>query len=1285
MFDVDKLYLATKQYDENGKEIQFENIDDTKGYTQEQLTSIYRKQSMAAIQNRLIDNYQTIISDQLNFADSRASIDVLTSTLKKNILPLVRESTTGYLQPGIELTPAFQSLRKMEYSTGKSGIGPFALNITNLALTQFVHLSMDYGDNIFNFGDLDQIYGQDGERISGWLSAMVNAHVDVAKDPYVLSLNVNQLTYKYVNFLLRAGKGISTFTFIAQPALKKFTERAIASGGMYGRNVDGKTPDNTILKKSANSVYYEILNEYTNKLKAQLSDYKKAFSQEKDNDKKAAQQNFILEVDKLLNGKEGNTPYKLVFNLDNAASALTNKDSIYSTYFQVLCLKSLKKIEPYADELSSLVTVSRVDTKKFGNNIAAQLHYINNLNAFRYGEHKHSNKAIQWIILDKNGKNVAAELPGEKGNIDGSRNALDIYFNNTFLDSKLRIATGLTRQLLRRQTITATDVFRNAFLTFMARKGGKSEIFTGDNNTMANYVYNMMVNEKTVNTIASAIECVMRYRAMSNIGVYENSLFANNIIQTLNSSSPLKYNSDSARINLGKKLFGIKYNQVDLTCNHDKRAVTDRLRSIMYGYTIKNDNGETINMPSLFTRVSNLLYALKAYPEQFSDTGLIDADGNVINELLNYLNPQPANENFPYGRLLLKTPNVKLGIDTKQILVSAFDQLLSNPNEQIKALANDIAFYAYYSSYDTIGANSFFDLIPTKYRKQYDQSLRMALNAPDSLLESIIGDIDDVCDVISRNYWYDSKIVDSYIDHQQSKKFGTFAGQHNLKTLRLNKQSVPGVIITSYANSDFFTLKLGDNSYLYKLVGVIYATNDSETKKLRNVYTVIPKAGIHSGRNHVYEFNVSLSEASLYKENMLPSYFKYTQDTIDYIQNLISDTKQLTKYQKEHGMHLEYESVSPLQISSEDYYDVAVKEHDDTITTFGNVKISLINDKQTLLNKSDVQIDLTQLKSKQSIDEIVSQIIKDIDIESSVNNPISISIKGELSSDFVSSQFKNDVINEQLSIFENRLRDSEEEYSDTQIQHMLNEFKNRLESDSKFIYSIRVQQFASDIMQSLYGKGLQIGNILLDGDTQSGVNIAINLNNNPDVQNTTVLIDSLHDKSDSNSKAVQLSQNINFGISASSIMDEVENNNAESLETKEQIQQQTDLLVQGLSQMEQKLQQKEDKNMKRVQELTDDVDTFVSPNRTTIENYDYLDLSDAVSGASFLQQTNQTNNQQVSDTKKTTITNAEGNPIDTESTISSSDLLSALSKPVDNNDKNAAESIGDKLNQECNK
>ncbi|MEE3413769.1 MAG: hypothetical protein VZR53_00170 [Prevotella sp.] len=53
----------------------------------------------------------------------------------------------------------------------------------------------------------------DGNSIMGWLSAMINKHVDVAKNPDITKLNVNNSTFNVVALLLRLGYGKRTFAF----------------------------------------------------------------------------------------------------------------------------------------------------------------------------------------------------------------------------------------------------------------------------------------------------------------------------------------------------------------------------------------------------------------------------------------------------------------------------------------------------------------------------------------------------------------------------------------------------------------------------------------------------------------------------------------------------------------------------------------------------------------------------------------------------------------------------------------------------------------------------------------------------------------------------------------------------------------------------------------------------------------------------------------------------------------------------------------------------------------
>ena len=69
------------------------------------------------------------------------------------------------------------------------------------------------GASKYNLNQFDEITGQDGYKILDWLSAMINAHVDVAKDPYIIVLNVNKLhTTWLVSYLELVKVGILSYS-----------------------------------------------------------------------------------------------------------------------------------------------------------------------------------------------------------------------------------------------------------------------------------------------------------------------------------------------------------------------------------------------------------------------------------------------------------------------------------------------------------------------------------------------------------------------------------------------------------------------------------------------------------------------------------------------------------------------------------------------------------------------------------------------------------------------------------------------------------------------------------------------------------------------------------------------------------------------------------------------------------------------------------------------------------------------------------------------------------------
>jgi len=179
---------------------------------------------------------------------------------------------------------------------------------------------------------------------------------------------------------------------------------------------------------------------------------------------------------------------------------------------------------------------------------------------------------------------------------------------------------------------------------------------------------------------------------------------------------------------------------------------------------------------------------------------------------------------------------------SESVLISSFNDLLENDNENIRNLAKDIAFYSYYSNYDNNDPNSFFHLVPSLYRAQYDKAIKSGLNCSDSnFLSCVIGDgysdktslLDlfsqsdgfarEVIDIISRNYWYYDYIVTPY--KPLSKKSANVSqnyGEVDREPQLINGKLFSGLIITSNANDrPYIKVTKGDVTVLYKNVGYI--------------------------------------------------------------------------------------------------------------------------------------------------------------------------------------------------------------------------------------------------------------------------------------------------------------------------------------------------------------------------------------------------------------------------------------------------------------------------------
>lgn len=884
-FDVDKIYLSNMSY--------------FKGKLQ---TDMNTKEG---ISNRLLENYMKIITDKKHYAGARASIDVITSKLQDELLnPYLRKKSNGYLTGMTQLLPSFQALRKMEFGVGKTGIGPFALNVTNLALTQAANISMDYGSNEYGFGDLNETLGKDENRIADWLSAMVNAHVDVAKDPYVFDLNINQATYKHANFLIRAGMGIATFRFLAQPILKEFCNKVNSSGGIYQGNPAMRNGDPTAQSQSKRQIANALYEKYVKLYESLYGEDKKLLYFKAKYDSELRKSNDKNKLFAPIDKKFIFQP-KAEFGTSLAEHALQNPTSQEGLLYQLQALDTFQDIEPYANAISKLVTLSQIDTKKFGNSIIQQRNWANNLYQFIYGADADCGFVVKEDWFDKEYP-IGEKEKGGYSSKERSIAALMHYYDKTYLMSKFESAYHFTRDALKTQLISATPAHIQLFDDMCKLMNGTVEYFQGSpkldqeqNSNLNVETYSPIQNKEIVQEISNKLDNIQRFQALT--------LF-------------------------GPELYDPNSDMIDFTCGGSIDRVVSKTKGLLFGE-------DRVDGKSLFERINDLVVDIKTDPNKEVET--VDAfgkqiktkahadlrsKGDVSNDLLKYLIPMMPTNDFPVGRILLASPQTFTPEQMKNRYRTAFYQLLQHRVDYIRELAQDIVFYAYYSSYDQNTANSFFDLVPYEYRQQYDKALTKYLNSTNSQSEEFIekkGLSSMIMDTMCRNFWYDEQLVPTVypnnddslyfvddeedFDDEESDQPDIIYSKSNLEiTLGSNydeeaRYAFPGVLLSTTIKSlpktklaSYVKVTANGKSYLYKHIGSIRRSRLASNGKKFNqnpidIFIMVPKAGLHKAKMNQFEFYANDEYDSVFDYNMLPG--DMAEDVLrDLIMNRLQNT-----------------------------------------------------------------------------------------------------------------------------------------------------------------------------------------------------------------------------------------------------------------------------------------------------------------------------------------------------------------------------------------------------------
>lgn len=417
-FDIDKLYVARFAYNKNG-------IKFNKG------NSLKYDEVRNFIKNEMLEAYLKVLLTRDNTNSLKLSIDNATENVKEVLRDI--EGPSSYHPTPFEVySPTYQEARKAEYTGGKAGIGPFALNNAHHILTQLTKLSMvrDVFTNTLNIWNIGGIYDtpvagmKKGGRILDWLSAMINGFVDIAKDPYIVRLNVNSWTYNMVSFLLRTGKGKQTFYFVAQPILKEMAEAVIKTKGKYGIDRT-KTPT-----QLENEAIESVLDKYDPTKKYRK---KYEFINGNENSKANEYQDLFSTYQKENGEYTSRTRELLKLNKEEISNFNEEQVRIYYAW---------KALKPYADSLANLVKYSKVDTKKTGKTFAEQQTYYNGM----------------WAMTED--ANFA----------DGE---IERFYNETFIAKKTENSIPFGTSIFKNLLLRNTDTFlskKDIMLSLLGRK-----------------------------------------------------------------------------------------------------------------------------------------------------------------------------------------------------------------------------------------------------------------------------------------------------------------------------------------------------------------------------------------------------------------------------------------------------------------------------------------------------------------------------------------------------------------------------------------------------------------------------------------------------------------------------------------------------------------------------------------------------------------------------------------------------------------------------------------------
>lgn len=802
-FDIDKLYLASLAYD----------VKDSKA------TREFPKGTKQYYQNKLLENYMTLLKDNDNSIQiAMRSIDNDTD-LVQNIANQFDSAGSTKTLPYNFYTLHEQTDRRRDYITGKLGIAPFALNVTNQALT------MAYGVKLKEieftkqtpFKRIDLRDDKNGNAVMSWLSAFINAHCDIVKDPYVSKINVNSFTYNMLNFLVRTGQADNSVWFITQPIIKDMAFAAEAASGHYGRDLTkskyraqkdatekalrqyiagylGKgnelySQDVTRELGFINSVRLDSLDEIDqieDRVRMLTSNLQEATSDEA----RIGIQKQLDKEQRILNAAKNNSPIRIINSmfdsekyLKNYALKYTNKEDMLKDpdfcRAQVQVYKAWNILQPFVNDISKLVQLTKIDTKKQGNTLAKQLLYKEKYDQFL--------KDIQ------------------QGNTSFEPEGVMKMMTHSWIDKKTNSFMKAMKSILAGQVFEATT----SYTSLVGQLG----------QFMNNYSQTEDIANKLDRNVSQCIKSLF-------IRAYAGD--------------------DNNKIDVNRLFFG-------------NNTIADRLAGIK----------RRINNPDdkLFYLRNNKLLTSLVESDQVKDESTTGANGQT----------------YPAPKFVSTFHSISESSFNQDDLTDAWEELLNYPDDQeLKEFARDLVVYAWLTSGEKSGFNRFFKYVPNSWKinSGFVGHVEFWLNKFNTNLEPSIREA--IIDDILRNNWNDTDFVPQYDYERKGRKNFTDSGIYDPQLMKpfalcgyaLDKNSEYITTINRLDNGQYpryITVKdeLSDkynnnvNRSLYRLIGVskFNGIKDKDTGNVNltevPIYVLCKKKGLHFKGNDIFEFGNS--------------------------------------------------------------------------------------------------------------------------------------------------------------------------------------------------------------------------------------------------------------------------------------------------------------------------------------------------------------------------------------------------------------------------------------------